>query len=658
MHNFNTSRDLHRAADGAFVVGSVVFGTIVTALLAASEILVGIPALLIGAASVVLIPTARHLSGRVFVNSVLLCAATYLVWMIPAPAIGITRGGLLLSLLVGGVCGTLAASHRGLLRGRIRPAVAATDIAMAVLATLTSITSLTYWFKARTPELAYGLLSATWDNSSHYSMVVAMHRHQNIIFNLGPAADQTPRSFASYPAGYHSVAASIMDVLTGSPVTDPGLLPVAFVMTVGIVLAAGYFIVAAGIAGLPIVRRAGAWGYFAISAGLGVLGFGPGIIAPGDGHYNFSFAVVMVLAAGLAATGLRRVFSMLQACTILAAILCAGGAWLPMGVLAAGLSLVGVFPWRRSRWIGTAVERIVVISTALIVLIVTLITISWQYEGGTTVGYLATVGGGLTAVSAVLPPLTAALLAMLGLVVRTPAGQICKRPSVRRASLTSALLAVLIVAYFVIESVVVTQAGQSRPSYYPQKALNGITIVGMVIGSVMIAIVAADRVPLPGARAVTRRAVAATMCVIGIVPLAMSHTMTFSQEGLGDIPGRVFGAIAPRPDLAAACQASLEVPDQQVAIIVTGRETDTLICAVDRGTSSWGTSDINQATKTLTGDPLVQAARPWLDDGSAVLVVAPESLDEYRQLLGAGSDDKVIAWQDPGTHGAVVQHNR
>ncbi|MFT3877507.1 MAG: hypothetical protein QM708_13955 [Propioniciclava sp.] len=642
-HDLSSSHDSRRSADWMVTGGAGLLGTAAVAALAANGIITGIPALLIGAVALVLIPSVRHLSGRVFVNGVLLCAIAYLTWMIPLPPIGITRGGLLLSVMAGLVCGAIAARRRGLTRVRVLPAVADVDAVMAVLATITSLASLTYWLRAWTPELAYGLLTGPWDNSSHYSMVMVMHRYQNILFNLGPSADGTPYSFYTYPAGYHAVAASVMDLLAGTP----GPHPVAFVMTAAIVLAGGYFIVAAGIANLPVIRRAGVWGYFAISVGVGVLGFGPGMIAPSDGHYNFSFAIIMVIAASLAAIRMRRLFNPLQASTVLAAALCAGGAWLPMGMLAAGLSLIALVPWQRNRLVGTTAERAWVGLVALVVLAATVVTIASQYMLGTTVGHLATAGGGLVAASAVLPPTTAALLGLLSLAIRTPDSRIAQRPSVRRAAWISLLLMGLIVVYSVVEAIIVTYAGQARPSYYPQKALNGITTVAMVIAGVMMAIVASDRVPLPGTRPSSRRAIAALMCTIGILPLALSHTTIFSRNGLGDTSARVFGGLPARPDLVAACHAALKVPVHQAAIIASGRETDTLICADGRGTQSWETWDINEVTKKLTGHELVRAARPWLDGGTAVLVVAPESLDRYRRLVGTGSDQKVIAWEDP-----------
>lgn len=591
-----------------------------------------------------LIPTATTLSGRLFSNSLLGCALIYLGWMVPSPPV-LAHGERLMVGLLALAGGVLAARALGLLRVPLLPEVRFIDLVALAAPVIAGLRSLRLWFGQHSLEQAYGTLSAFWDNSSHYYIVSAMHQWQTITRVHPTPPDGSANGFIDYPVGYHSTAATMLDLVIGDPAHHPGPHQIGFLVVAGAMALLGLLIAATGVAALTSVRDAGVWGPFAVGAAVSVLAFGPGFLPQANTQYNFFFAIVLVFAAVLAAIRLGRFFDPIPAVTVLAAVLLAGGAWLPLGLLAAALAGVLFWPLGRDRWRGSPVERAAVIGVAIIVVIFTVIPLSWL-TSTFTVDVFATATGGVSPVNAFLPMLASCALAFVVIVLLTRRAEFRDATELTRLTLVGAALVIAMIGYVIIESITMSDQGAELPTYYPQKLFNSFAILLLLVLATIAAPFASRLVGRLTPADLPRRLLAGLLAAtIGLGSFWVAHVPALGRGGLAAEDVEVPEDLVVRPDLAAACRSAAQLPPEQVGIIATGRATDTLICAADRLAYTSHAWQVNADTMELWDEKLVAAARPYLEAGSATLIVDPFVLEFYRDEVGPGLADRVIAWQ-------------
>ncbi len=615
-----------------------------TGVLRYAGVIRGWPTLVLCLLAVAAIPTARTLSGRLFANTVLLCGVIYLSWMVPAPGIG-THGGRVLVGLAMLVTGFAVARFLRITDVAFLPEVRGIDVCTLVVVPVAAWGSLQFWFKSNTLELAHGTLAAMWDNTSHYYIVSAMHEWQMITRAMPTPPDGSQNGFIDYPVGYHSVAATLMDLLLGNPSAITGPNAVSFLFVVGVMAIIAYLIVAAGVASLPSVRDAGIWGRLSVGTAVSIMAFGPGFLAQANAQYNFFLAQALVAAAVIAAASSPRVFDRATAATLLSAVLVAGGAWLPLGLLAAVLgAAVFFFPLRREQWRAGWADRVLVGVLALVVLVFTAIPLSWLVVSFTGEVF-ATATGGVSPVTAFLPQVGVNIAIVVVAVLWLRRQQFADAPDLGRIAAGMAGLVVAIVGYAIIEASIMAGEGQDLPPYYPQKLLNAFVVVLWLLIAMQVG-------PLVHRLAGRLQPKAAWQTMLAALALAALGLGTFwtaqlpvlGRGGLAPEYLEVLKQPQPREDLTRACAVVAGIPPEQVAIVASAKPVDTLVCASDRLLYTSKVWQVNADTMTKWDVELVEAARAGLEDGSVVLVVDPYAVELFRGLVGPELADRVFAW--------------
>ena len=627
-----------RRTDFVIVVVAAVVGLLVTRLILGAG-LTGWPVVVWLLACVVIVPTARELSTRVVYNVVLLCAITYLDWLIGVPLPG-THGARLLGLATALGFASIAVQARGLIRQTL-PAVKAIDILPPFLVVSGAPTALRHWYVPKSAADIYGTIAYTWDNTSHYYLVNVMHSSQAMTRRLPTPPDGSENGFVPYPVGYHSWTASLLDLWSGSQPLSPVPQAAAFLQVTALVTALTVLLIGCAVAAIPAIRRSTLTGCFAVSLTISLLLFGPGFWSIVDAHYNFQFAIGMAFVAFAISVSSHRLFEVLPSTVLLAAILCAGGAWLPMGALAA-LAAIGVFwPLEPTNFKAPRAAKIWVCLVAALVFVATAIPAGWA-RGEFAGQVFTTATGGITAVPALLLAVMLIALVMTGIFAdREPS------KASQRIKMTSIAMFILLAGFAIWQTVWLRAHGEIAMKYYPQKLLNGIGLVSCLIGIVSTAVIFHRSAPAAkddsnnlGREMLRFLAVVATG--FGCFGLTLAPAL-----GLGGVPGDVIAKrqlAEPRPDLVRACEVAHRLPPGVVGVVVGPNQTDTLTCAAERGLYTTLTGRLNAKIMDKRDEDVVNAIRDELLAGRAVLIVDPVLVENYRTFAGPGLSDRILPW--------------
>ena len=194
------------------------------------------------------------------------------------------------------------------------------------------------------------MLMGGWDNVAHFSMVHMIRRFGAVVSALPPPTPGATWQFASYPQGFHAVAAGVVELLIGPGDTWIGPELVAYTQAMAVVVIAVATTVVAGFCALPVVRRRPVLAAPVAAFVSAVFFLGPGALAIGGGIANFAVACGLTVAVVLLAVPAARVVAPLTLAAIGGAIVGVAATWVLLLALAGPALLVLLLPLRRRRW--------------------------------------------------------------------------------------------------------------------------------------------------------------------------------------------------------------------------------------------------------------------------------------------------------------------
>lgn len=313
-------------------------------------VLDGVVGLAFAACVLVAVPVSRSLSRRIVIVGAIVLGWVPALWWTPLPVGGWGRVTIALALLVGGLTFWAAQADSPVERlRRMVPRVVAADVlpfgAAGVMAVIAG-----RWASGDSAVGALATLSRGWDNSAHFFMTSTIRHTGAVLGHLGSAPGGEEWVYRHYPQGFHTVAATLMELLAGPQAIDAEQELVTYVDVLAVVAVVCVLIVVAGVTSLP--RMAGRfWLALPLSVFLAsVVVLGPGGSAMPDGFPNFVVAVSLLAVVPTLTVLLPRVHTP-------AVLLALGGAavgiargWIMLLTLAAPAVIAMGAPWARARW--------------------------------------------------------------------------------------------------------------------------------------------------------------------------------------------------------------------------------------------------------------------------------------------------------------------
>ncbi len=640
------ARTLPARAAGA-VVGAAALG-----LLSFSGVLPGPLLIAVLVLAALAIPSAQRLAGRVLRMVPILSALAFLTWMVPVRQM---PHGDLIAAAIGGALGywvTRLASERNL--RRLLPRVDIVDlIAVPGVATVATI-NLKHMVLAPTASAAADFFALQWDNSSHSFIDVAMRHNGTLIRFLPLAPDGTQYSFTEYPAAYHASAEAFMTYLLGHGTATASDELLAWVRATGGLGVLGAVVAACAVASLIGVRR----NQLTAALGAGMAGSvmiaGPGALGLVDGHYNFPFTLSMVMVAMSTVISMPRVWNPWRFSLLIAAVTCAAGSWLPMGVLAGVMALAIALPLERRRWSGTPLGIRTCLGVGVLGAAVSAVQAWWVIQA--VPASMADAVGGISRV--VASQFTFALVGVVAGVAWSiwRGGRRGLRLGIRmRHGIVGSALLGLCGIYAAMAYGQWVEFGQVR--YYAAKLQDGFVDLALVYLAMTLALVgaawpAADRLgPVdrvtPARKRPAARVVAAGAGIMAMFTWGLPTVGPITGDDKPPTPASLATQIKARPEFQrATVEASALKPDQYAVIALlpgTGSALqDTVLVASLRGTYSEGTSQLLlrmlNSKQDRTAD-LGPTLAPDLVSGKAVIIATPAIAADLRL-----ADPTLPAW--------------
>ncbi|BCW67719.1 hypothetical protein NicSoilB4_24820 [Arthrobacter sp. NicSoilB4] len=340
----------------------------------------------------ILIPTSRTFSQRILFSIVGLAGTAPIMWWVTGPVPDLNRGSVVLAVAAAALAGS--ACYWRVKRQPLRtflPHLRAVD-GLPVLAGLASLWVVQSFVTVRTPEQALLLLTRSWDFAPHFNMFNMIRNHGSVIAVLPASPDGGPWSAATYPQGFHSLAATFAEVVAGSTAGDAGQEVLLFCRLVGVISVLGTLLVVAGLTSLPVLRH----NFFVTLPLVAIVStawvVGPGAIPVFGAFPNFGLGVALCVAC-IAIVQLRRVIHPALASTalILALIGVAHG-WILLLVLC--LPSAVVYGWHLFRHRAQLGRPLIAIHSLLALLgAAALVAAVWQLHGMSAGEVLTTNGG-------------------------------------------------------------------------------------------------------------------------------------------------------------------------------------------------------------------------------------------------------------------------
>lgn len=621
---------------GLRVVRGLVFATIAADAMLLGRLtglLDGRAGLVIAAVLVLLVPTSRELPRRILLAGCLLLGWSQVLWWWPLQVGEPGRVTLGMAVLAGALAAWVgAAEHPGARARRLRPRLRPADLALGLPVGI-GIACTRPWLAEKTPTQTLGMLMGGWDNVAHFSMVHMIRRFGAVVSALPPPTPGATWQFASYPQGFHAVAAGVVELLIGPGDTGIGPELVAYTQAMAVVVIAVGTTVVAGFCALPVVRRRPVLAAPVAAFVSAVFFLGPGALAIGGGIANFAVACGLTVAVVLLAVPAARVVAPLTLAAIGGAVVGVAATWVLLLALAGPALFVLVLPLRRRRrWVASRAHVAVslgVVGAVVVGLAHTAVVLSRVQAANPL-----TIDGGRVHIDVGL--LVAAVLVIVGMGIAL----------VRRHPRVAGLPVMPIVATAAAAWLVALQvAANGEITYYGLKFLLGAEVV-------LFAVAAVPVVHLLDRRGRRRGRVTGALAS-GVVALALTQVFGLTVTGLGPVgigaeaPGvtnaiKEDQSIAQPPaaaDLASRI-AYLDAPlpafwidvagDHKVSPILTGQWFLAF-------TDTW-TLDANAMASITTlrapGEVPAVAERILLRRPDAVVVVRREDVAAVRRAVG------------------------
>lgn len=342
--NRSHGRRLVRAALVGLAAGGLVLLGRVTGVLG------GGPGLLLTMVLLLLIPTSREFSRRVLLAGCVLVGWLPALWWIQLPFDGLGRMTVALAATTALLAAWVAAGEdSGKRARRLLPRFRIVD-AYPALAVGLGCVVLAPWLQVKTPTQSLGMLMLSWDNSAHFSMFHMIRATGVTVDALPPPAGGGTWQFASYPQGFHTLVAAIVEIVDGPQVASVGGELLSYTRGVALLIIAATALLVAGLCALPVLRRRPLVALPLATLVAAVFLLGPGALSFYDGFGNFVLACAMVVAVALVAVPMPRAFNPLHLFALAGAVVGVAQGWALLGVLAAPAALAALLPLRRSRF--------------------------------------------------------------------------------------------------------------------------------------------------------------------------------------------------------------------------------------------------------------------------------------------------------------------
>lgn len=597
-----------------------------------SGMLDGAVGMVVAALLVLLVPTSRELPRRILLAGCLLLGWSQVLWWWPLQVGEPGRVTLGMAVLAGAVAAWVgAAEHPGARLRRLGPRLRPADLALALPVGI-GIACTGPWLAAKTPTQTMGMLLGGWDNVAHFSMVHMIRRFGVTVDALPPPAPGATWQFASYPQGFHTVAAGLIELLIGPGDATLAAELTAYTRAMALVVIAVATTVVAGCCALPAVRRRPVLAAPVAAFVSAVFFLGPGSLAIGGGIVNFAVACGLTVAVVLLAVPAARVVSPLTLAAIGGAVVGVATTWVLLLALAGPVLVVLVLPLRRRRWMASRAR--VALSAAVVVAVLAALAHTAAVLSRVTAANPLTIDGGRVHVDFGL--VAAAGLAVVGMGVAL----------VRRHPRVAGLVAMPVAAAATAAVLIALQvAANGEITYYGLKFLLGVEIVVFAVLPVPV-VHLLDRLRRP-ARASIRGVLASVF-----LALALTQVFGLTATGLGPIGiraeasgvtaiGKQQQAIANPPASADLVYriGGFDAPLPAFWVDVRGDRVSAILAGqwFLAFTDTWTLEANAVASGTVLSEPAqipAVAEQILLSRPDAVVVVRSEYADTVRRAVG------------------------
>ncbi|MCC9146464.1 MULTISPECIES: hypothetical protein [unclassified Arthrobacter] len=571
------------------LAGIVVFALVV--LLRAAGVLNGLVMIAVLLALVLLLPVGRTLSRRILLTFPILLGGVPMLWWVPWPNLLPDRGTLVLAIAAGAVAAATAgglAGGRG--AGRLLPRISPIDF-IPLLAGVGAASVQLNYLTVRGMDQALSLLSTRWDHASHFNMFYMLRTEGQVIPLLPPSPDGSQWSFNDYPQGFHSLLATLSELVHGDGPTTAAAELVSYANLSAVVVVLAVVMVAAGLCALPRFRHNQLLG--APVAALVAAGWvlGPGASAFMHGFANFFLAVSLTAAAVLLTVSMDRLTMAIPLAAAASAVVGIANNWMPLLLFIPGALVMVCLPASRSRWKMSTRSWT---GTALILVAAVIGTAVALYQvASVEVTDVLTAGGGFPAVDFGLLWFLVLACAVLYVLAFSRRG----RDSTTRSAELRARWSVLVLASGVLVAIgmsalQITDLGEL--SYYALKLILALQLMSLVLLGLMVMHVV--RLPAAPLKRRSRRRTRGTARVIASAVSVLAATQFFGST-----------VSLPELGLPAAATGVLERTEQdQRAAAGVPNQIRSVIRAVE---SNEGTPAMYLTTSLGQIDPIL--AQQW-----------------------------------------------
>lgn len=288
--------------------------------------------LVVLALMMLLTPIAKTFSQRVLLAVVFLAGTAPFMWWFTADVPYLDRGTVVFALTTAALIGSLThTTVLGLPFRRFLPQFTAVDV-LPLIAAATSAWVAQNFLLSKSFEATILLLTRSWDFAPHFNMFNMIRHHGSVIALLPSAPDGSQWSASSYPQGYHSLLASLAEIVAGEAgnVESESVL---FFRLVGVVTILGTLVVVAGLTSLPIFRHRFlvTLPFVTIAATAWILG--PGAVPVFEAFPNFGLGVALCVACIVIVQLRRVVHPIVSTAGLVLAVAAVAHGWLLLLVL-------------------------------------------------------------------------------------------------------------------------------------------------------------------------------------------------------------------------------------------------------------------------------------------------------------------------------------
>jgi hypothetical protein len=485
-------------------------------------------------ALLVLVPTARGGARRVAFNGAFVIGWLPALWWVAWP-VDLDHGAAAVSVAVGGLVLRVAGSRTPSRRAaELLPRLRSADLALP-LAGVAALVAMWPWASAATPRQALLTLLPGVDNASHFQVFATMRAEGAELGALGQAPQGATWSLDFYPAAFHSLVATLSELLTPHLTPGPGAL-VAYTHGVAAVVVLGTLVLVAAVVSLPRLGSRPALVAPAVTLTCMAFLWEPGQKVLADGFAPFWLGTVAATIALLLSVGPAFRHAGLWIATVGGLVVTVAHTWTLLLVVVAPAAIVLLVEVGSARSLRRRRLPRWAVALALLALAGAVLKGALVLTTMLDLATLVSANGGITGTSPVPTLFLLLTLGYLGLrlpgwVRRHPGSTADDLAVARRVSLLSLVGAFAVVALTALLVAQLRTLGTT--SYYFLKSVVGVELV--LAGLVPAAVAVAVALLLGPSRRPRLAAAASCFCVL--LATQAFAPFPFGRVGLAAHPG-------------------------------------------------------------------------------------------------------------------------